>query len=196
MRELTPRQRQVFNFIKQFISKNARSPSIYEIGEHFLFSAKAADDHVRALVRKKYIGQKKGKQLSLTILKERPPMFHTLDELPQSVLLENRDAVIVPVMEINEQDMILRDEAVISKKVLGNIEIIEDCVALMVNSNFDIQACTSVQADDLLFVLKKWQGHLAELDLIVTESLKVMHFGERRGQRIFGKVVYLQRSLN
>ena len=51
-KRLTPRQREVFDFIEKFIAEVGYSPTIREIGKAFGFSEKAAFDHVNALVRK------------------------------------------------------------------------------------------------------------------------------------------------
>ena len=51
-KRLTPRQREVFDFIEKYISEVGYSPTIREIGKAFGFSEKAAFDHVNALVRK------------------------------------------------------------------------------------------------------------------------------------------------
>ena len=51
-KQLTPRQREVFDFIEKFIAEVVYPPTIREIGKAFKFSEKAAFDYVNALVRK------------------------------------------------------------------------------------------------------------------------------------------------
>ena len=51
-KRLTPRQREVFDFIEKFIAEVVYPPTIREIGKAFKFSEKAAFDYVNALVRK------------------------------------------------------------------------------------------------------------------------------------------------
>ena len=51
-KRLTPRQREVFDFIEKFIAEAVYPPTIREIGKAFGFSEKAAFDYVNALVRK------------------------------------------------------------------------------------------------------------------------------------------------
>ena len=51
-KRLTLRQREVFDFIENYIAEVVYPPTIREIGKAFGFSEKAAFDYVNALVRK------------------------------------------------------------------------------------------------------------------------------------------------
>ena len=51
-KRLTPRQREVFDFIEKFIAEVGYSPTISEIAKGFGLSDKAAYDHLNALIRK------------------------------------------------------------------------------------------------------------------------------------------------
>lgn len=54
--KLTHRQKQIFNFLRNFKSKEGIAPTYREISAHFNFkSTKAASDHVRALEKKGYV---------------------------------------------------------------------------------------------------------------------------------------------
>ncbi|MDR1909746.1 MAG: transcriptional repressor LexA [Spirochaetaceae bacterium] len=55
MKDLTPRQLEVLNFISAYIKAHNYPPAIREIGDHFEISVKGAHDHVNALKRKGYI---------------------------------------------------------------------------------------------------------------------------------------------
>lgn len=55
MKELTPRQRSIFEFLIKFIKKQGYPPTVREIGEHFGFLWPAASGHLRALERKGFI---------------------------------------------------------------------------------------------------------------------------------------------
>ena len=58
MKDLTPRQRQVYEFILSYIENTFRPPTIREIGEHFgMKSTGTVRDNIRALDRKGYIRQ-------------------------------------------------------------------------------------------------------------------------------------------
>ncbi len=52
MKQLTNRQREVLNFIKEFISINKYPPSVREIAGAFNISSSGAHDHLKALVKK------------------------------------------------------------------------------------------------------------------------------------------------
>ena len=194
MKELTDRQREVFEYIKGYVRNNGQSPTLRQVGAHFGFASKAADDHVKALMRKGYIERGNKGARDLRILKDKNPVLHTLTDVPEPVSKQNRDALIVPVMDINDRELILRDEAVIAKRFLGGSDTV-DIIALRVNRDLDTQACADVTDDDLLFVARRWTGSLDPDALVITESRKVMPFSKCRGQAIFGKVVYLQREI-
>ena len=55
MKDLTPRQRKIFEFLIKFIKKQGYPPTVREIGEHFGFLWPAASGHLRALERKGFI---------------------------------------------------------------------------------------------------------------------------------------------
>lgn len=55
MKELTPRQRSIFEFLIKFIKKQGYPPTVREIGERFGFLWPAASGHLRALERKGFI---------------------------------------------------------------------------------------------------------------------------------------------
>lgn len=52
MKDLTPRQREVLEYIELFIEENKYPPTMREISGHFGISAKGAYDHVKALQKK------------------------------------------------------------------------------------------------------------------------------------------------
>ena len=52
MRELTPRQQEVLEFMRTFSERHGVPPAVREIGERFGFTARAAFDHLKALERK------------------------------------------------------------------------------------------------------------------------------------------------
>ena len=70
MKNLTERQRQVLDFIAQYIDDNASSPTVREIGEHFSFSLRAVQDHVAALQKKGFVSVGHKKSRSIRVLKD------------------------------------------------------------------------------------------------------------------------------
>ncbi len=55
MKELTTRQKEVFNFIKLFISEHGYPPTIREVGDEFKISVRGSYDHIKALEKKGFI---------------------------------------------------------------------------------------------------------------------------------------------
>ena len=49
MREMTARQRQVLDFMRSFTERHGVPPAVREIAERFVFTARAAFDHLKAL---------------------------------------------------------------------------------------------------------------------------------------------------
>ena len=74
---LTTRQREILNFISEFIEKHKFPPTRSEVSKHFGFrSPNAAEAHLRALEKKAVIGIERGVSRGITLL----PMAMT--ELP------------------------------------------------------------------------------------------------------------------
>ena len=86
-RPLTPRQKQILNFISEFIDKHRFPPTRSEVSAHFGFkSPNAAEAHLRALEKKSVIGIERGVSRGITLL----PMSVT--ELPV------RDQPVLPLV--------------------------------------------------------------------------------------------------
>jgi len=76
-KKLTSRQKQILNFIAEFIEKNKFPPTRSELAAHFGFrSPNAAEAHLRALQAKSMIGIERGAARGITLL----PL--ATDELP------------------------------------------------------------------------------------------------------------------
>ena len=76
---LTQRQKQILEFISQFIEKNKFPPTRSELSRHFGFkSPNAAEAHLRALEKKAVIGIERGVSRGITLL----PL--AMNELPAS----------------------------------------------------------------------------------------------------------------
>ncbi len=60
MKELTIRQTEVLDFIKNFIELNSYAPSVRDIAASFSITAKAAHDHLKALEKKGKIHSQSG----------------------------------------------------------------------------------------------------------------------------------------
>lgn len=73
MKELTPRQREIFEFIKQMVIEMGRPPSLREIGENFgINSTNGVRSVLEALERKGYIKRNRYLSRGIEIIKEAP----------------------------------------------------------------------------------------------------------------------------
>ncbi|UCD58677.1 MAG: repressor LexA [Candidatus Hydrogenedentota bacterium] len=66
--QLTSRQKEVLDFIRDFADKNGYPPTMREICGHFDFLPRAATNHVNALVRKGYLSKQPLKSRSLEVI--------------------------------------------------------------------------------------------------------------------------------
>jgi repressor LexA len=115
-RKLTSRQKQVLNFISEFIEKHKFPPTRSELSAHFGFkSPNAAEAHLRALEKKSVIGIERGVSRGITLL----PL--AVAELPGShnppLPLVGRVAAGSPVLaQENIEDEYRVDPALFSRK--------------------------------------------------------------------------------
>jgi len=70
MKGLTKRQKEVVEFIRDYIQEHSYPPTIRDIASHFSVSVKAAFDHVKALEKKQVIKSDMNRSRSLEILSD------------------------------------------------------------------------------------------------------------------------------
>ena len=68
MKKITKRQFEIAGFIRDFIGKNAISPTLYDIAEYFSIKPSTAAAHVAALERKRVIMRQKGCRRSIRLI--------------------------------------------------------------------------------------------------------------------------------
>jgi len=66
--ELTPRQKEIFDFVRAFAKERGYPPSVREIGEHFHIYPRAVFDHLKALERKGYLRRRGSMSRGLEVL--------------------------------------------------------------------------------------------------------------------------------
>jgi repressor LexA len=98
MKELTRRQREVVEFIRDFIMDHSYPPTIREIASHFSVSVKAAFDHVKALEKKHVLKSDLNRSRSLEILSRE---FNPVQESISIPLLGNVAAGVPLLTEEN-----------------------------------------------------------------------------------------------
>jgi repressor LexA len=65
---LTPRQREILDFVKEFILESGYPPSVREIGRHFRIYPRAVFDHLKALEKKGYLRRRHTTSRGIEIL--------------------------------------------------------------------------------------------------------------------------------
>jgi len=89
---LTARQREVLDFIRQFMAKAGYPPTVREIGAHFGFVPRSIFDHLKALERKGYLRRDALKSRSLQILDPLP------SAIPQSAFRNPQSYRELPIL--------------------------------------------------------------------------------------------------
>lgn len=69
MQELSPRQKDVYNFIDKFINANSYPPTYADIAEHFQFNVGMVQQVIDAMVKKGYAEKVPGASRGLRLLK-------------------------------------------------------------------------------------------------------------------------------
>ncbi|MDA3901357.1 MAG: transcriptional repressor LexA [Spirochaetes bacterium] len=69
-KELTSRQREIFDFIKNEIGRSGFPPTIREIGNRFEITVKGAYDHLKAIEKKGYLRCTQNKSRAIELLTE------------------------------------------------------------------------------------------------------------------------------
>lgn len=121
MKKITDRQKQVLDFIRDFIHENSYAPSIRDIQAHFgLKSTKGVKDHIDRLVDKGYLTRKEGTARALHVVNDR-------DNFIKRVPLVGTVAAGLPLLaEENIEDYIpvssnlLRTDGMFYLRVNGN----------------------------------------------------------------------------
>ena len=72
MEELTDRQKQVFDYINEFVSSRGYGPTVREIAKNFDISIGPVQKHIRFLIKKGYLKQKPGISRGLDIVFRKP----------------------------------------------------------------------------------------------------------------------------
>jgi repressor LexA len=89
---LTARQREVLEFVRQFMTKVGYPPTVREIGAHFGFVPRSVFDHLKALERKGYLRRDAAKSRSLQILEPDSPA------IPQSAIRNPQSYRELPIL--------------------------------------------------------------------------------------------------
>lgn len=136
MSELTKRQKQILDFVTEFIQSNQYAPSYREIAEHFgLSSTATVHEHVKALEDKGLITSSQNAARSLEVVQHR---FGKAIELPLAGLItagepieavQGNDTIAVPqnlVKDENSFVLKVKGESMIEDGILdGDYVVVE-----------------------------------------------------------------------
>ena len=95
MKGLTQKQKNIIEFINEFMTTQEMAPTIYEIAEHFHIKTSTVFAHIRALQKKNYLTRSsKARSISLSHPKKRTRFpagvqaipFHSIGEATQAAL--------------------------------------------------------------------------------------------------------------
>ena len=97
---LTPRQKEIFTYIKDCIKKNEYSPSLGEIGKHFKLSVSTVHQHVEALKSKGFLNKidhrARGLDVFSSELMIQIPFFGTIAAGKPIEAIEEKETIAVP----------------------------------------------------------------------------------------------------
>ena len=185
MKGLTDKQRNILEFISDFMEANVMAPTVYEIAEHFNIKTSTVFAHLRSLQKKNYLKRSsKARSISLSKPRRKSRCPNGLRSVP---LLEKLD-----------------DLSIIRHK--GNSEIFYDSSMLRSDEDAKKLFAIRVEAGSMnasgilsgdIAILKKSFGNLKNGDIVL---IKVNGVPELRTYRqvelpIQGVLVGLQRSL-
>ncbi len=100
MKQLTQRQKEVAQFIENYMDSNGYAPSVRNIADHFGFSPKAAYDHMTALKKKNIIRTADNLPRGMALLKRSNPTESSIIKVP----LLGTTAAGVPILSEESYD--------------------------------------------------------------------------------------------
>lgn len=154
MLPLTPRQREILDYITGFVDHNDYSPSYREIAEHFNLSSTATiAEHIETLKTKGYLRDDLSGVRSLQIQAPEPRQEDLLHEM--SIPLLGSIAAGLPIEAIRTQETIdiprdMAGKKVFALKVRGD-SMIED--SIMEGDYVIIEACDNPRNGDIVVAL-------------------------------------------
>ena len=118
-KDLTKKQKEILNFIENFIQTNSYPPTLNEIAINFQITSKAIYDHIKALSKKKYLyyKPKKSRSIKLLYLNSKTVLNHddNLSEIP----VIGRVQAGLPILSYENFDKNIK----ISKSIFGDGKI-------------------------------------------------------------------------
>jgi site-specific DNA-methyltransferase (adenine-specific) len=121
---LTPKQKQVFEYIKKYIKKKGYSPSQKEIGKYLGLVKSTIHQHIKVLVEKGYLNKTGNYARAVDINKSEPmlkiPLLGTIAAGQPIEAIENKEFIAVP------KNKLPHSSEVYALRVVGNSMIDEN----------------------------------------------------------------------
>jgi repressor LexA len=205
VKELTERQRQVLDFIAEYIKSHNYPPTIREAAEHFSISVKGAYDHVEVLKRKGYLKNDGKRSRTLELVKNNikkdeesfinVPILGTVAAGQPIMSEENWDGTF-PV----HSSMIKQNGTYFMLKVRGdsmiNAGIMEGDFALIEKSETARNGEIIVaQVNDEAITLKRFFKESSRIRLQPENTMHSPIYGQDN-IRVMGKLAYIFRSFS
>jgi repressor LexA len=165
---LTPRQRQVLEFIEQCIDTRGYPPTLREIGEHLdIRSTNGVNDHLKALQRKGFLrrGTMKSRALSPVA-----PGGNTVD-----VPLLGRVPAGQPLLAVEDYEETVR----IDRFFLGTSR---EVYALRVHGDSMVEA--GIHDGDFIFVTKQLEARRGDIVVAMIDGEATVKYFHPEGDRI------------
>ncbi|MCK4907652.1 MAG: transcriptional repressor LexA [Spirochaetes bacterium] len=151
MKEMTKKQKEVYDFIRSKITRQGFPPTVREIGHKFSISVKGAYDHLKAIERKGFIRCATSKSRAIEILDK----VSVVNDLMIRVPLLGRVAAGLPLLA----DEFIEEEFLLPRSLLGE----SDLFALRVKGDSMIDA--GIHDGDLALI--RMQSFAYDGDIIV-----------------------------
>jgi len=94
MKDLTQKQKQILEFITNFVKEKNYPPSIREIADHFQITPKGAYDHLKAIEKKGFIKTEKNRSRAIELVKTNSNVDFDMIKIP----LVGRVAAGAPIL--------------------------------------------------------------------------------------------------
>lgn len=179
-KELTERQEEILNFIKEFLQECGYPPTLRQIGKHFSISSTfGVKRHLEALEKKGYLNIESNASRGITVLREDnvfdlPAITRDIDDLSNRIPIIGRVAAGSPITaEENIEGTIVIDPSFLDKT--------KDCFALKVKGDSMINA--GIFEGDLVIVNP--QTNVSTDDIIVAridDEVTVKRYFSKSGE--------------
>ena len=152
---LTPKQKQIFEYVKKYIGEKSYSPSLSEAGKHFKLAKSTIHQHIETLKEKGYLNKLDYQARAIEISKNKKlsglveiPLLGTIAAGEPIEAIEDREAIKVPKSQLSKSGehfaLRVRGDSMIDEGILdGDMVVIRkqpdaengETVVALINDN-------------------------------------------------------------